>query len=585
MEESATVPTGTLISFTNKYTAMPEDSRLGYDPSKTLDTVLRTSSKFRHLRFSVQKTESSTNPNKAVEILEMSFYKNLLPTPTTAPILFNYATYSVDGIELLNYDIYDTPNLTTSTSVSISPVVNGTITLTNIVGTEIFSTDNTVIVYDTPSATNYFLGTITLVTVNSINIRCTTVVGNFINPVRYTIAYNKCKPNYTASPDNYLLSYMKCRLTNPVTYTMLTTTYTATGGSFNLPCAIGYVQSGNVCTSTGIYSSVIRQNPNKNLSVPRLQLNKDQYFNINLNELVEIKYYNFTTGVAKTRPQRWKLEGSMCGLPGRWVPIHTVTSDYLYTDEVLHSSSIKTLSNKQIYSFVTTNFFPIFSGSPIARRNDLGTQTNYLFDPSISQTSPTSPYMENFQNPSVLYEASTSKFRRRVPNLENSYIVPLEQPASNIPAQMQIEGKRRIQFLRIKILSTRKNTGLIHMSNLQIMTPLGPLPPTHYKITNPMGIHPSRNNGPEALSLENGVWIISNNEPLLIKFSSLPQVILEGFQFSAPQNSRAPFDYLPATWIVEASYDGRIWSTYHEARVPESFSSYDSPVYKFLKHI
>jgi hypothetical protein len=100
-----------------------------------------------------------------------------------------------------------------------------------------------------------------------------------------------------------------------------------------------------------------------------------------------------------------------------------------------------------------------------------------------------------------------------------------------------------------------------------------------------MGIHPNRKNGPDALSIENGVWIISNNEPLLIKFSSLPQVILEGFQFSAPQNSSAQFDSLPATWIVEGSYDGRIWSTYHEMRVPETFSSYDSPLYKFLKHI
>jgi hypothetical protein len=277
----------------------------------------------------------------------------------------------------------------------------------------------------------------------------------------------------------------------------------------------------------------------------------------------------------------------MCGLPDRWIPIHTVATDYLYETEVLSPTSIKTAApnSRNIYSFVTTNFFPIFTGGVINNINNSGTLKNYLFDPSISQSSPTIPYVETFQNPSVLYEPSNPKFRRRVPNLENSYLVPLEQPVSNVSASMQIDTNRRIQFLRIKILSTRKNTGFIHMSNLQFMTPLGPLPPTHYKITNPMGIHPNRKNGPDALSIENGVWIISNNEPLLIKFSSLPQVILEGFQFSAPQNSSAQFDSLPATWIVEGSYDGRIWSTYHEMRVPETFSSYDSPLYKFLKHI
>jgi hypothetical protein len=121
------------------------------------------------------------------------------------------------------------------------------------------------------------------------------------------------------------------------------------------------------------------------------------------------------------------------------------------------------------------------------------------------------------------------------------------------------------------------------MSNLQFVTPLGILPTNHYKISNPMGIHPTRNNGPDALS-NGGVWIISNNEPLLVKFSSLPQVIIEGFQFIAP-NLANPFDSLPATWIVEGSYDGRLWSTYNETLVSQNFTSYNSPVYKFLKDI
>jgi hypothetical protein len=124
------------------------------------------------------------------------------------------------------------------------------------------------------------------------------------------------------------------------------------------------------------------------------------------------------------------------------------------------------------------------------------------------------------------------------------------------------------------------------MSNLEFITPLGSLPTKYYKITNPMGIHPYSKTGPEALSIPGQRWVNSNRQPLLIKFSTLPATLIEGFQFSVPQSVGInPFAALPARWRMEASYDGRQWYTYHTADSPEIFSSYVSPVYKFSKEI
>jgi hypothetical protein len=618
MTEVVLPTTLSLISFTNPYSALPQDTTDGYDPTKSLAAVLTDSKSFRYLRFSVQKTPvSDTNTNKiaydingsggggGAEILQMNFYTEKNGTlDSTRPLIFNYATYSVDGVKPLNYNVYSTVNSVTN-QITISPVVNQSITL-NVSYTTGFLQTNSVIVYDTATAKNYFLGTISSIIVNnSITIACNFIGSgsSFVNNVKYTIAVNGCSTGYSVSSDPYLLSYMKCTLTNPVTYTMRATTYSDFVANYELPCGIGFTKSGTICTSTGIYSNVITQNLNMNLAVRRLRLNINQYFNISLNETVKINYFNFTTGVANTRPQKWILEGSICGLDDAkyWVPLHSTEGNYEYdyATEVTSTTSVKTQSGLNIYSFVTTNYFPIFSSvsavastKGISNIHNSGTNVNYIFDPSITATTPiavnsitagSSTYKENFQNPSVLHKTSNPKFRQQVPNLENSYKIPLEQPISRAPTQMQIQGERRIQFLRIKILSTRKNTGSIHMSNLEFVTPLGVLPVSHYKISNPMGIHPSRKNGPDALS-NGGVWIISNNEPLLVKFTSLPQVVIEGFQFVAP-NIKNPFDSLPATWVVEGSYDGRVWSTYNETLVPQNFSSYNSPVYKFLKDI
>ena len=609
MTEIEAIPTGLVrTTFTNSYSALPQDITNGYDPTKSLIEVLTVSKAFRYLRFSVEKTPiSNTSANTkahntngsggggGTEILQMNFYKNKNNVlDSTKPLIFNYASYSVDGMNLKYYDIYSTENIVTKDPVIITPVISQSLTIT-IPKTQGFVINDSVIVYNTATAQNYFLGTISAITATTLTINCTFIYGIFTSAVKYTVAINKCAPGYTASSDPYLLSYMKCTLTNPVTYNMITTTYSDGGRNYNLPCSIGFTKSGNTCSSTGIYSNVITQNLNMNLAVPRLQLDIRQHFNISLNDTVTINYFNFTTGVANTRPQQWILEGSMCGLDGAkyWVPLHTQASDYTYDTEVNSTRSVKTASGNNIYSFVTTNYFPLLSSNEsTANINNFGTNKNYLFDPSISSSTPirvnsiavgSSTYVENFQNPSILHKTSNPKFRQQVPNLENSYKVPLEQPISRVPAQMQIQNERRIQFLRIKILSTRKNTGSIHMSNLQFVTPLGILPTSHYKISNPMGIHPTRNNGPDALS-NGGVWIISNNEPLLIKFNSLPQVVIEGFQFIAP-NVTNPFDSLPATWLVEGSYDGRLWAVYNETLVPQNFASYNSPVYKFLKDI
>ena len=124
------------------------------------------------------------------------------------------------------------------------------------------------------------------------------------------------------------------------------------------------------------------------------------------------------------------------------------------------------------------------------------------------------------------------------------------------------------------------------MSNLQFITPIGPLPTKYYKITNPMGIHPYSKTGPEALSIPGQRWVNSNMQPLLIKFSALPATIIQGFQFSVPQDrSTDPFAALPSRWRVEASYDGRQWEIYNSVDSGVDFQTYVSPVYNFSKEI
>lgn len=622
MEEITTAPTGT-TSLSNAYVATSADSTEGYDPTLTLSSALKTSHNFRFLRFKVVESPVSyITQAKAAEILQMNFYKGTTSGVNSQnPLQFNYSTYSLDDVKIRQYNVYNTIN--SLGTASLNPVSNGNVQITVPIEKPNFSINDPVIVYSTQTPTNYFTGTITSIAEisppvgsseaieNTIGIRVNLVTGTFSSTAtRYTIAKNMCGADYTVSSDTTLISYHKCTLTNPVEYTMNTTSITiATGANtftYNLPCGIGYSRTPNTnkCVSNGIFSAVINKTGTPNIAMPRLQLNINQYFTINLNETRTIDYFNFMTGVANMRPTKWVLEGSMCGLDGRWITMQSQTATtYTYNTEANSSTSALTTEHSlKIYSFIETNYFPLATNStpgpePVSNINR-ASGVNVLYDPSISTSTPltgqpgstvlanSSVPIESFKNPTLLDTPIEGRQRRKVPRLENSFMMPLEQTRPILHTRMPVQNERRIQYLRIKILHAQSlESKIIHMSNLQFITPLGPLPTKLYKITNPMGIHPNKKNGPDALMSPDGCWINLNKEPLLVKFSTLPATLIQGFKFSASNTIQKPLDSLPSEWIVEGSYDGRQWEIYHATDEPEKISDYNSPLYRFRKDI
>ena len=431
-----------------------------------------------------------------------------------------------------------------------------------------------------------------------------------------------CNTGYTGpTPDPTKLSYGICTLnTNALStsrkalnsYTMKTPTATYEGkGTYALDCGIGYAKNNDICTATGMFGRANIKNAIFNPSMPRLKLNKDQYYYIDLNESVQIEAFNFVTGAADNRPLTWILEGSVSGtLPGvvpgsaddlvQWVPLHTQNTEYPYITE----RTIK--GPTTIYSFLETNYFifgqalayqkNIFGQDEttliIANPNTVGTMYqkyayHFTYDPSTASSSPIYPRIfEGFKDTNMLEQPDypLPKARRNESRLDPIYTLPLEQPAISTPAYKDLgSNERRIQYLRFTVLETRGNTQNVAMSNLIFTTPLGALPYNHYKITNHMGIHPSAKNGPDALSIQGGYWASANLQPLLIRFYTLPATLVEGFQYSIP-NGRNPAN-TPSRWRLEASYDGRIWETYAEQLTNMIFNGETSPLYKFRKQI
>jgi hypothetical protein len=364
--------------------------------------------------------------------------------------------------------------------------------------------------------------------------------------------------------------------------------------SQKLPCAIGFEKDATnekKCNLTANFSAVNSPPTILNPLTPRLKLNNNQSLIINMNNNEKVDYFTFNTGASNFRPTKWLIEGSIDG--NRWITLHNQTNSYQYTNNTKTITNPTTGNTIKVYSFIQTDYFPLdpVLGGAALTNPFSGSYNMYNFDrdPSISSgTTETTIISEPFANPTILDTPSEPKFRRKVPTLNNSYTLPLTPTKNVSPLQIympiQQQSERRIQYLRLKILDTRSESQTLHMSDFKIITSLGPLPTKYYKITNPMGIHPSSKHGPDALSDINSYWISANRQPLLIKFSSLPAISLYGFQFSIPQISN-PFPSVPSQWIMEGSYDGRIWEIYNEVYTPSIFSGYVSPVYKFKKEL
>ena len=603
--EELSSPSPSITSFSSTYTTTSinysRDYNAGYR-QRSLIAELTATHNFRFLRFKIMKTPTSSTVGEAnrAEITQINFYKKLSGTTNvnTTPISFKSSKFSVDGVLDPFYDVYSTNtpmvygNTTTKQITSPSNGSSVTIASIKISGTVNFTVGMKVLVYDYDFPQRYFRGNVSNVQVNNLTTLTVNSIsgktGEFTTQINYSIIQDTCNQNYSITPDVKKIADARCVLNNVPTYTMVSATnvHNIDGVSASIPCSIGYdLVNTNQCRLNGIYSLVNVQKSNPNIGTPRLKLNIGQYLYIDLNAIEVIDFYDFMTGVSNARPVQWILEGSMSGntnVPEQWVTLHSVTSDYTYADEATRRTPV---NNSIIYSFLETKYFSILSADHKTKSSYTNTSKNYVFDPT-TYSGGTSVFTENFQNPTTILDIPTEPhFRRRVPRLENSFTLPLQKQMHTIDERMPFYKERRIQYLRFKIIETRNKSDYVHMSNLKILTPLGALPTTHYKITNPMGIHPIKQSGPEALNSPGQRWVCSNRQPLLIKFYSLPAAVIQAFQFSVPTCVANPFDAVPSEWIMEASYDGRLWEVYHETDKPSVFYEYDSPVYKFFKEI
>jgi hypothetical protein len=556
---------------------------------------------FRYLRFKVTKSPISDGPsNMAAEITQINFYANTGSLINKTPLNFIAARFRMEGIDEPSYSVYTKPIMASSiTYISITVTNGGSVTFTGIKLSDKeknFTTNMKVLAYDTINPTNYFRATVSSVSditttnsISTINITVNNIsgiTGVFTSASGYTITEDACKAQHTVVPDVKKISYEICINNNIATYNMINTSASIDGVTIPLPCSIGYDRfESNKCRANWTFSLVNKQNFGPNIGTPRLKLNIGQYLYIDLNNLEKIDYFDFMTGVQNARPLQWLLQGSIIGGTdnNEWIDIHSTAGDYSY--EIERRRTDGSYDNK--YSFLHTRYFAILPTSTTsdATKNEYrSVGRNYMFDPSTYNGA--GNVSEAFQNPTILDVPTQPKFRRRVPVLENSFTLPLKSILSTVDERMPFQKEKRIQYLRFKIINTRNSKSpYIHMSQLNFITPLGSLPSTHYKITNPMGIHPLKGTGPESLSIPGKRWVSSNFQPLLIKFSTYPATTIQGFQFSVPDNVENSFDAIPCEWIMEGSYDGRLWEIYHKTETDALFYEYESPVYKFIKEI
>jgi hypothetical protein len=150
--------------------------------------------------------------------------------------------------------------------------------------------------------------------------------------------------------------------------------------------------------------------------------------------------------------------------------------------------------------------------------------------------------------------------------------------------------KKRLRHLRWKIMETQKpDAPYVHASMLQFHTKAGPIPADAVKISNPLGTRRRAANAPTALlsgSTEQH-WVDYNKSDLLIMLdlTKLPGNPIYGFQFAVPANVENSVDFVPARWVLEGSYDGRIWTPVHEKSDRARIMGGASPIYKFSQQI
>jgi hypothetical protein len=373
----------------------------------------------------------------------------------------------------------------------------------------------------------------------NINKALVEVAGTYAN---YTSKTGICKPGYTSQKNPTNDSLIECVANIDQSYPAV-----SDGQGAYVACGIGYygpieytLPSGQKemrCMPTGYFQDVL--NPaiiNTNMYVPRLRLNVNQTLTVDLNSIQRVDAFSFILGSVHNRPLTWTLQGSINNID--WVYLYNQQSDFQYN-----------IQPGKKYSFYDPGFFlfsPSTSSMPTSQLGSAPTAVNQR----PMQTQLLEETKEGFLNPNA--------------------------------------SKKRLRNLRWKIMETQRPDALyVHASMLQFHTKAGPVPADAIKISNPLGIRRKSADAPASLLSAERRWVDYNKSDLLITLdlTKLPANPIYGFQFALPANVENSVDFLPARWLLEGSYDGRIWTPLHEKPDRARIMGAASPIYKFSQEI
>ena len=355
------------------------------------------------------------------------------------------------------------------------------------------------------------------------------VEGTYAN---YTSTSGSCNSGYVASPSPTNPSIIECTATQNMSYTA------TKNNGFAVACGIGYYldDTQTTCIPSGFYQDVL--NPamvTTNQEVPRLRLNVGQKMTIDFNNVSMVNTFSFVLGSAYNRPLQWTLIGSINNID--WIPVHSQTTDFPY--------AAAAGSGQKYLSFYTPGYFTFSSGSAGSQIDPIGAKQLPQYSQMSGET------VEGFTGPDA--------------------------------------KRRRFRTLRWKILETqRPDAPYVHASKLQFHTKAGVIPADLMKISNPHGTRRSPADGPAGILSDNGKrWVDYNKTELLVTFdlTKLPGNSIYGFQFAVPSGIPNSIDYLPARWLLEASYDGRTWIPIHEKSDRARILGEASPIYKFSQQM
>jgi hypothetical protein len=139
-------------------------------------------------------------------------------------------------------------------------------------------------------------------------------------------------------------------------------------------------------------------------------------------------------------------------------------------------------------------------------------------------------------------------------------------------------------WFRFRVLETRDPASkYVTMSEFHFYTATGsPCDMRSVKVSNLGGVRRSPREGPEALFIPGGRWVDYSKSPLLFRFETREAPFI-GYRFS-PVPGEA--DAAPVKWLLEGSYEGRIWTILHDSRgAAAGIQGTGSTIHRFLNQV